>query len=310
MTSTFPWLVAALLVSDTGADVPSITVQDARAELKDGRLSLWIRTSGPLELSDARARVDGHMLKVTLDGARVRRNRAFSDEGWSVWAQQRNNQVDLQVPLVGGVTCARAVHLRRTSIGLEARASCSTAEAPVEERAAPSAPAPTVTTTATRAPPAPVELAPPAPPAPQHPAPAMKPMTPLSERSALAPGPGLGMAALLGLGAVGFLLARRRRQEGQMVEVLQTHALGPRRSIMVARVAGQTLVLSNSEAGIQLLTSVDAKDVPPTTKKESSPLESLLAGRDVPSFDDLLAESDEDQALRRKLAAGRTATTG
>jgi len=63
--------------------------------------------------------------------------------------------------------------------------------------------------------------------------------------------PGLLLAAL----AVGaFLFARRRRATiHRHIEILETTSLGPKRSLVVARIGDETMVLGISEAGIALL---------------------------------------------------------
>ncbi len=61
--------------------------------------------------------------------------------------------------------------------------------------------------------------------------------------------------ALLLLGAVSVFLGRRRKATTKLVTILETASLGPKRSLVVARVGGETLVLGSSEAGITLLRS-------------------------------------------------------
>jgi flagellar biogenesis protein FliO len=146
-------------------------------------------------------------------------------------------------------------------------------------------------------------------------------------------GPGLGSLAvpavvLAGLGAAAALLSRRRRAApGRRVQVLETTALGPRRSLILARLGGELLLLGSSEAGISLLRAQPAgaeapdAELPrpaaaaaPRSAHDREP-PAALAGlvaklRRVrpaaPAFDTLLAESAEDQELRRKLARGQS----
>lgn len=118
--------------------------------------------------------------------------------------------------------------------------------------------------------------------------------------------------ALLAIAAL--LLVRRRAGGGRIVQVIESAAIGPKRSIVVARVGDELLVLGSSEAGIQLLTS---KPAPAREREEEAPapaLEESQAGvlarmglARKPDFEELLAESEGDRELRRKLAAGRTA---
>ena len=59
---------------------------------------------------------------------------------------------------------------------------------------------------------------------------------------------------LLGaLGIVGLRFAKKRRGMGRHVQILETTQLGPKRSLIVAKVGGETLLLGSSEAGIALI---------------------------------------------------------
>lgn len=59
---------------------------------------------------------------------------------------------------------------------------------------------------------------------------------------------------LLGaLGIVGLMFAKKRRGMGRHVQILETTQLGPKRSLIVAKVGGETLLLGSSEAGIALI---------------------------------------------------------
>jgi flagellar biogenesis protein FliO len=136
---------------------------------------------------------------------------------------------------------------------------------------------------------------------------------------------------LLALALAALVLARRRRAAApnRLLEVVESASLGPRRSIVVARVADELLVLGASEAGIHLLSSRPAPPAPAAaaapapaaagpaeaTRAAAGPgaqLAGLLARlaprprRVEPAFDAALAESLEDLELRRKLAGGRT----
>src|SRR5262249_24065065 len=56
-----------------------------------------------------------------------------------------------------------------------------------------------------------------------------------------------GLLAALGVGA--FLYARRRQARTGFIKIVETASLGPKRSLVVAQVNGETLVLGSSEAG-------------------------------------------------------------
>jgi flagellar protein FliO/FliZ len=139
-------------------------------------------------------------------------------------------------------------------------------------------------------------------------------------------------ALLLALAAAALLAARRRRRVPRLVELVESASLGPKRSLVVARLGDELLVLGASEGGISLLATrpapapaaVPAEEGPaaaptvaarlpgaaPTTTRAVSRVAALL-GRlrrrraAPPTFEELLVESGEDEELRRKLAAGQ-----
>ncbi len=137
---------------------------------------------------------------------------------------------------------------------------------------------------------------------------------------------------LAGLAGAALFLFRRRRAPGRRVQVLETTSLGPKRSLVLARLQNEVLLLGASEAGITLLRAQPASElelaeappepvpaVPPPARgrrpadRTAAPLSGLVArlrnGRpDLgagTSFETLLEESAEDQELRRKLARGQ-----
>jgi flagellar protein FliO/FliZ len=114
--------------------------------------------------------------------------------------------------------------------------------------------------------------------------------------------------------------------------VLETTSLGPKRSLVLARLRDEVLLLGSSEAGITLLRAQPAAQVEPDAEPDAdpvaipapieaapagdrgpAPLEGLLARirrarpdrRPQAKFEALLWESAEDQELRRKLARGQ-----
>jgi flagellar protein FliO/FliZ len=153
-------------------------------------------------------------------------------------------------------------------------------------------------------------------------------------------GPGLGLdnlilpvAALLALAIAALLATRRTKQQARLVRVLETTAIGPKRALVVARVGDEIMVIGSSEAGLQLLAArpagleAHAAEAPARLQAVPDPapepaagaalavrgLLARLRGRPAaaraeapaPAFDALLAESSEDQELRRKLALGQ-----
>jgi flagellar biogenesis protein FliO len=137
-------------------------------------------------------------------------------------------------------------------------------------------------------------------------------------------------ALLLALAAAALLLSRRRRAPTRRVQVLETTPLGPKRALVLARLGDEVLLLGASEAGITLLrtqpagpASAPALAVAPPPARAAAPARDgaaaglvdlaarLVPGRRrgdaapaSPAFDALLAESAEDQELRRKLQRG------
>ncbi len=106
-------------------------------------------------------------------------------------------------------------------------------------------------------------------------------------------------ALLLGALAVcAYLFARKKRGLGtRRIEILETASLGPKRSLVIARVGDETLVLGASEAGITLLQTsaafagakaveAAAAAVASSNEMDQSLVEALA---DVPQPDDLTA---------------------
>lgn len=87
---------------------------------------------------------------------------------------------------------------------------------------------------------------------------------------------------LAGLAVAAYLFARRRRvPKLRQIEILETASLGPKRSLVVARVGDETLVLGTSEAGITLLKTTggpSSSDAPPAgTLTSTLTLANMLA---------------------------------
>ena len=97
------------------------------------------------------------------------------------------------------------------------------------------------------------------------PAPSSPVSTPSSDRSFLDAAPAAGAAsaapwawpllAVGGLAAAAALAARRRQAQPRRLQVVETHALGPKRSLVLARLGEELLLLGCSEAGVTLLKS-------------------------------------------------------
>ena len=104
----------------------------------------------------------------------------------------------------------------------------------------------------------------------------------------------LPLLVLAALGGTVVWAKRRAPMQGRLLTILESTSLGPRRSLVVARLGTETLLLGSSEAGITLLAARTGLD-------GVLPLQ-------VSSFNDLLEETQEDQMLRAKLALGRSGT--
>ena len=140
---------------------------------------------------------------------------------------------------------------------------------------------------------------------------------------------------LAGLTVAALLLARRKRRSSRrLVEVLESASLGPKRSLVVARMGDELLLLGSSEGGIALLatqpapqgleTAPLADSAAPSEDAGTGIAEAALgviarlmgrlpaqaarpaaAASPVSPFDGLLTESLEDVELRQKLSAGQ-----
>jgi len=85
---------------------------------------------------------------------------------------------------------------------------------------------------------------------------AAAPAPPPLELPSAAPGAAafaLPALALLALAVAAFLAARRQRTAPRLVRLIESTSLGPKRSLSVARLGDELLILGVSEAGIQLL---------------------------------------------------------
>lgn len=155
-------------------------------------------------------------------------------------------------------------------------------------------------------------------------------------RAELGPEVALPAAGLAIVGVVALLFARRKARPTRLVQILETASLGPKRSLIVARVGSETLILGASEAGIALLGSrldlaaaTTPAPVPAPTPAAAAARAPAMAPRTpaaapaaagpgflgrlfqkgrAPAFEPLLRESFEDQELRAKVAAGLRGT--
>jgi flagellar biogenesis protein FliO len=155
------------------------------------------------------------------------------------------------------------------------------------------------------------------------------------------------LGVLLLVGAIGGLVVftRKRAQRTGLIRILETAAIGPKRTLLVARVNGRTMVLGASEAGIALLETIDGRQPAPVAQvmgepppvldrseeavdvpmRRTRPVEAateneggvlsrlfhrrpkLVSDADEAAFRELLSESYEDQELRERLSQGLVA---
>jgi flagellar biogenesis protein FliO len=130
--------------------------------------------------------------------------------------------------------------------------------------------------------------------------------TSFSLQSLVAPG-----LALAGLAALAFAVNRKKVLGGGNIRVIEAASLGEKRSLVIADVLGERLVLGVSEAGVTVLLNRPAPAgepaplrVPNAPAPQMGFFERLRGRSPSPSFDASLQESIEDQELRAKLAAG------
>ena len=136
-------------------------------------------------------------------------------------------------------------------------------------------------------------------------APELKGETGFSWQNLIAPTLGL-----MGLAALAFAATKRKGLGGSQIRVVEAASLGEKRSLVIADVMGERLVLGVSEAGVTVLMNRPApagEPAPlrvPDAPKAMSLFERIKGGTPK-SFDAQLDESIEDQELRAKLAAGQ-----
>lgn len=126
----------------------------------------------------------------------------------------------------------------------------------------------------------------------------------LSAQNLLAPALGV-----LGLAALAFGLKRRKQLRGGTIHIVEAASLGEKRSLVIADVLGERLVLGVSEAGVAVLMNRPAPAPEPAPlavpRQPAMGFLARLRGKaPTPAFEASLQESLEDQELRAKLAAG------
>jgi len=110
---------------------------------------------------------------------------------------------------------------------------------------------------------------------------------------------------LIALAGWAFAFARRRRKsERRHIHIIETASLGPKRSLVVARVNGETLILGASEAGITLLKAAGGNAPAATTSASAFTTAAPTAvASDLERSADVVSEQPA-------VASGRAAAAG
>ena len=115
---------------------------------------------------------------------------------------------------------------------------------------------------------------------------------------------GLPALFLAVLAVAAYVFARKKRTLGsRRIEILETASLGPKRSLVIARIGEETLVLGTSEAGITLLQTREGNS--PIARVAAAPLDAgklaqIIAASTGPDVDE--GPSEMDQSLIDALA--------
>jgi len=108
------------------------------------------------------------------------------------------------------------------------------------------------------------------------------------------PSSGRWVGAGLLVASLAFAAAWMHRKKIQLpsrqIKILETVAVGPKRSMMLVEVDGERLLVGSSEAGLQVLSTRLASSVPESARTPAG------------EFSSMLEEEVEADALRRKMA--------
>jgi flagellar biogenesis protein FliO len=283
--------------------LPGFALEDVKLRTPGDDVTFVVSGDDTADAASVDVQRADHALLVVLRSASLKRPRVFSSPtGYRVWARANRGSVELQLPLDGAARCVLPARVRTEGANLTITVRCP-----------PAIVAPPLTIpAATELPkPAPVVAAPVAPrttvgaaPAPTPPAPA--PAAPVAAAS-LPAGSLWGFVALAVLAGAAFYLSKKRQLPTGMLEVVQTQAMGPRRSLVVARLGHKTLLLSSSESGIQLVSELGEGGTPLLqVPAQQAAFANVAAtgqaqGMQRQAFEQALEEVGEDQLLRQKL---------
>ena len=336
-------ILAALLA----AQITAAAATRDRAEL-----TVQVLADGPIDAAKVTSRLESRRLVLQVPATLEGQARVFHADHRYIQARRAGDGVELEVPIGSQVSCAGPVSVVAISDGLEARVTCAgePAEATVNaappvvaEAAKPAAAQPAAKTVESK----PIEaakvvevkavepkLAEALKAKAAEPAATFETASPpadlLADSKKSSPiGAAAAAAVVVVLGAAAYALRNRKKSNSSRIEVLETAALGPKRSLILARVGGKTLLLASSESGISLLENVvddltGPDPLPAAAPALLSKLRKLAQPRlasshpdpffklskylkpVAPQFDALFAEEQEDQELRQKLLAGQS----
>jgi flagellar biogenesis protein FliO len=336
-------------------------ITSAAASRDNAELTVQVRADGLIDVSKVISKLEQRRLVLQIPATLDAPSRIFHADHRYIPARREGDGVELEIPIGSKVSCQGPVSVAAIAGGLEAWVTCTEESAEAKANVA----APIFVEAATAVEPAakiieakPVERAAEvkaiaAKPAEAKPlevatkpksadifeaaAPALQ--TDLLSDAKKSSPIGAVVAALVVvlLGAAAYILRNRKKLSSSRIEVLETAALGPKRALILARVAGKTLLLASSESGISMLETVDDElhEAGPQEENEPAPQPALLAKikeyaqpklasyqpdpfsklskylkpAEPQHFDALFAEEQEDQELRQKLLAGQSART-
>ncbi len=120
-------------------------------------------------------------------------------------------------------------------------------------------------------------------------------------------GAGLVIASL----AFAAAWAHRRKIQlpSRQIKIVETVAVGPKRSMMLIEVDGERLLVGSSEAGLQVLSTRQASSVSSPVPGEASAPAERAPRTTTDDFQAMLTDELEADALRRKMAAAASEPT-
>ena len=113
-----------------------VTIDGVSADAADGKVTVQVKTSGPVEAGDVRSKFAGGMMQLYLDGGHVKGARAFKSGGLEGSVLKRAEYAKVEVPLAAELGCGGAVAIAAGESGFSASIACKgAASSPSEESA-------------------------------------------------------------------------------------------------------------------------------------------------------------------------------